>query len=197
MKLTLLLLFLSIGISAQVGQRTTYFGDRSKGEVYPVACGIASSIASENWVVFDSREDAERRGYQFTPCPVDAQTAKIKRVRATRPSASRTHSLTIVTITSEPAKWLGRPVAVTGDLKITDVWKFDDKSYAFRVSDGSHGFYLYMEKTAATPLRDIILKNPGANGVAGDFTVYLDPKGYQKDSDVYGRLVSYNLVGRR
>ena len=81
MKLTLLLLALSIGISAEA-PKTTFFGDRSKGEFYPVACSLASSIASENWIIFDSCDDAERRGFQFAPCPVDPRVAKVKPVKA-------------------------------------------------------------------------------------------------------------------
>lgn len=190
MKPTLLLLALAIGISAQTGPRTTFFGDRSKGEFYPSACGIASAIASENWIVFDSRDDAERRGYQFTPCPVDTRTAKVKKVRGT--VASRPGSLTVVMITTEPARWLGKFVTVSSaDLKIADAWKFDDKTYAFRISDGGSGFYLYMEKQAATPLKDMLSKRSAGDGIAGDFTLYLDPKGYQNGNELYGRLVSY------
>jgi hypothetical protein len=191
MKLTLLFFALTVGISAQVAPRTTFFGDRSKGEFYPVACGVASSIPSENWIVFDSREDAERRGYQFTPCPVDPRLAKDKPART---AANRPTFLRVAVITAEPSKWLGRTVTVqAADLKLTDVWKFDDKTYAFRISDGSSGFYLYMDKQAATPLHDLIVKRSASNGVAGSFTLYLDPKGYQNGSDVYGRLVSYAL----
>src|SRR4051812_30141078 len=187
MKPTLFLLFLAIGVSAQVGPRSTYFGDRSRGEFYPVACNIASEIPSENWIVFDSREDAERRGYQFTSCPVDRQTAKIKRVRATRPNqANPAQPLTMVMITSEPAKWVGRSVTVHAGLKVTDVWKYDDRSYAFRISDGSNGFYVYMEKNAAASLHDLILKRHAAEALSGDFTLYLDPKGYQNGSELYG-----------
>src|SRR6478672_5611138 len=190
MKFTLLLLALTTGISAQVATRTTFFGDRSKGEFYPAACDIASTIPSENWIVFDSREDAERRGYQFTVCPVDPRTAKIKPVKAIKPAPARAGTLRVAMITAEPAKWLGRYVTVqTADLKVTDVWKFDDKTYAFRISDGAAGFYVYMEKRSATPLHDLILKRSAADGVAGDFTLYLDPKGYQNGSEVYGRLV--------
>jgi hypothetical protein len=189
MKLTLLLLALSIGISAQA-PKTTYFGDRSKGEFYPVACGVASSIPSENWIVFDSREDAERRGYQYTVCPVDPRNAKVKTVKA----SNRASSLRVAMITHEPSRWLGKFVTVqTADLKLTDVWKFDDKTFAFRISDGPSGFYLYMDKRAAMPLRDLILKRSAADGIAGSFTLYLDPKGYQNGSEVYGRLVSYNV----
>ena len=191
MKPTFLLLALVIGISAQTGPRTTLFGDRSKGEFYPMACGAATSITSENMIVFDSREDAERQGYQFTPCPVDPKTAKIKKVRAVDPN-SKSGSLRVAMITSEPARWLGRYVTVqAADLKVTDVWKFDDNTYAFRISDGAAGFYLYMNKHAATPLHDMILKRSSADGVEGDFTLYLDPKGYQAGSELYGRLVSY------
>ena len=190
MKITLLLLVLSIGISAQVGPRTTFFGDRSKGEFYPSACGVASTIASENWIVFESREDAERRGYQFTPCPVDPRVAKIKTVKAT----NRPGSLRVAMITAEPTRWIGKFVTVqAADLKLTDAWKFDDKTYAFRISDGSSAFYLYMEKQAATPLHDLIIKSSAGDGVAGSFTLYLDPKAYQNGSELYGRLVSYNL----
>jgi hypothetical protein len=190
MKLTLLLLALSIGISAQA-PKTTFFGDRSKGEFYPVACNAASSIASENWIVFDSRDDAERRGFQFAPCPVDPRVAKVKPVKV---RAATTPFLRVAMITSEPSKWLGRIVTIqSADLKLTDVWKFDDKTYAFRISDGTNGFYLYMEKQAATPLHDLIMKRSAPNAVAGSFTLYLDPKGYQNGTDLYGRLVSYNL----
>ena len=196
MKLTLLLFALTISISAQMAPRTTYFGDRSKGEFYPVACGIASSIPSENWIVFDSREDAERRGYQFTPCPVGPRIAKIKPVKAVdQTPATRASQLTVVMITNEPAKWLGRYVTVqSAGVKVTDAWKFDDKTYAFRISDGTAGFYLYMKKPAAEALRDKIIKS--ADGVSGDFTLYLDPKAYQNGSEIYGRLVSYNLKAR-
>ena len=190
MKLTLLLLVLSIGISAQVAPRTTFFGDRSKGEFYPAACGVASSIPSENWIVFESREDAERRGYQFTPCPVDPRVAKIKTVKAT----NRSGSLRVAMITAEPARWLGKFITVqAAGLTIADIWKFNDKTYTFRISDGAASFLLYMDKQAAAPLHDLILKNAASNGVAGDFTLYLDPKAYQTGSDLYGRLVSYNL----
>jgi hypothetical protein len=195
MRSALLLLALTIGISAQVAPRATYFGDRSKGEFYPVACGAASSIPSENWIVFDSRDDAERRGYQFTPCPIDPRFAKIKPVKAVRLTpANRAAPLRVAMITSEPSKWLGRFVTVrAAALKVTDVWKFDDKTYSFRISDGSTGFYLYMNKQAATPLHDLILKRSAADGIAGDFTLFLDPKAYQNGTDVYGRLVAYSL----
>jgi len=189
MKLTLLLLALTIGISAQA-PKTTFFGDRSKGEFYPAACDAATRIPSENWIVFDSRDDAERRGFQFAPCPVDPRVAKVKPVKA----ANRAGYLRVAMITQEPSKWLGKFVTVqAADLKLTDVWKFDDKTYAFRISDGTTGFYLYMEKQAATPLHDLILKRSAADGVAGSFTLYLDPKSYQNGTDLYGRLVSYNL----
>jgi hypothetical protein len=191
MKFTLLLLALTTGISAQVATRTTYFGDRSKGEFYPLACDIASTIPSENWIVFDSRDDAERRGYQFTVCPVDPRNAKVKHVRAISPAKAA--SLRVAMITAEPTRWLGRFVTVqTADLKVTDAWKFDDKTYAFRISDGAAGFYLYMDKHAPTPAHDLIL-NRSVDGVAGDFTLYLDPIGYQNGSEVYGRLFSYYL----
>jgi hypothetical protein len=194
MKLTLLLLALAISVSAQVAPKTTYFGDRSRGEFYPVGCSSASSIPSENWIVFDSRDDAERKGYQFMPCPVTPRVTKVKKVRAvTQPPASRPTPVTIVMITSEPSKWLGRSVMVrSAALTATDVLKFDDNTYAFRVSDGASGFYVYMNKRAAASLRDLTMKNT-ADGVAGNFTVYLDPKAYQSGSDVYGRLVAYSL----
>ena len=189
MKLTLLLLAITIGISAQA-PRTTFFGDRSKGEFYPAACDAATRIPSENWIVFDSRDDAERRGFQFAPCPVDPRVAKVKPVKP----ANRAGYLRVAMITQEPSKWLGKFVTVqAAGLKLTDVWKFDDKTYAFRISDGATGFYLYMEKQAATPLHDLILKRSAADGVAGSFTLYLDPKSYQNGTDLYGRLVSYNL----
>ena len=195
MKPTLILLALAIGIAAQVQPRTTYFGDRSKGEFYPVACGVDTSISSENWIVFDSREDAERKGYQFTPCPVDPRTAKYKKVKGLgKVPVGTAEPLAVVTITSEPSKWAGKLLMVRGaNLKVTDVWKFDDSTYAFRISDGSVGFDLYMAKRSAAPLRELLLKNPGTDGVVGDFTLYLDPAGYQKGSDIYGRLVSYNI----
>jgi len=195
MKPTLLLLALAVAVSAQVAPRTTYFGDRSKGEFYPLACGVASSIPSENWIVFDSREDAERKGYQFTPCPAGPRVAKVKQVKAVKTyPATRSAPVTVVMITSEPSKWLGRSITVRSvALRNTDVWKFDDKTYAFRVSDGASGFYVYMNKRAATPLRDLILKTSAADGIAGDFTIYLDPKSYQNGSDIYGRLVAYSL----
>lgn len=191
MKLTLVFLALVVGISAQVGApRTTVYGDRSTGEFYPVACGVASTIATENLVVFDSREDAERRGFQFTPCPVDPRTSKDRTVKFNTVQAKPVARLTVAMLTSDPERWLGKYVTVHANVMATDVFAYSDKSSSFRIMDGESGLYVWMDQQAAAPLADIVRKRPEGESVAGSFTIYLDPKSYQHGKELYGRLVA-------
>jgi hypothetical protein len=192
MKLTLVFLALVIGISAQTGQRTTMYGDRSRGEFYPVACGMASTIATENLVVFESREDAERRGFQFTPCPVDPRSAKDKTIKVSKRHAAR-GQLTVVMLTQEPNRWLGRFVTVHANLMSTDVWAHGEKTSSFRIVDGASGLYVWMDQQAAAPLADLVRKVPEGQSVAGSFTIYLDPKNYQNGNEMFARLVSWRV----
>jgi len=175
-----------------------FFGDKSTKSFFPILCTGNVTIASDDWITFETKSDAEKAGYKIAACPVilpvnppidtTPKTSPARRISLKRAVLPR-----IVAITSEPSEWLGKLVTVDADVNITDLWKYDENTYAFRITDGSAGFYLYMEKKSAKPLRDLILRQPAADGVYGQFTFYLDPNGYLLMGDLYGRLVAYSV----
>ncbi len=183
--------------SAELRSTVRFYGDRSKKAFYPMSCPARDSMAVENWITFVTKDDAEKAGYKIADCPPQPippqqnsqqTTPEVKSVPMKRAVLPR-----IIAITSEPGEWLDKLVTVDADVNITDDWKYSEGTYAFRISDGSASFNLYMEKKVASGLRNLILKQPAAEGVHGRFTFYLNPAGYLYSGELYGRLVSYSV----
>ena len=179
------------------GKDIKFFGDKSKRLFYPESCTGNVSIPISDLVTFAANEEPEKLGYKIALCLVTEPTGEQTPTQAARKAKvvpmKRAALPRVIAITSEPGEWLGKLVTVEADVNITDLWKYDGDTYSFRITDGSAGFYLYMEKKAARPLRALILKQPAADGVYGQFTFYLDPTAYLLNGDLYGRLVSYSV----
>jgi hypothetical protein len=190
------LLLLLCGAAA-VSQSPSFYGDRSKSVFYPTTCPGYDSVAPSDWVTFPDRDTAERQGYTLSACPSLASPDKksgIRRVSSVRTVRMRPVSLARVSVmTSAPKEWVDKMITVEANLDLTDQWRFDDKTDAFEITDGSASFFLYMQKGTANPLRELILKQPKGRGVHGEFTFFLDDQDYLASNTVYGRLVRYHI----
>jgi hypothetical protein len=190
------LLLLLCGAAA-VSQSPAFYGDRSKSAFYPSTCPGYDAVAPSDWVTFPDRDTAERQGYTLSPCPALASPAKKPGMRPV--SSVRTVSMKpvglsrVVAMTSAPKEWLAKLVTVEANIDLTDRWRFDDKTQAFEINDGSGSFYLYMATGTASPLRELILKRPKGTALRGQFTFFLDDQDYMASSTVYGRLVRYHI----
>ena len=175
------------------GSSVQFFGDRSRKEFYAAPCPTAASLSSQDWIVFENRHEAEKQGYKISPCPIVPQPVARMAPKGRSVPMKRVPLPRVIAITSEPSEWLGKLVTVEADVHITDSWGYDENTYSFRITDGSAGFYLYMEKKSAQALRQLILKQPAADGVYGQFTFFLNPVAYLRRGELYGRLVSYRV----
>jgi hypothetical protein len=189
---------------AHISGTVSYLGDKELGQIYAIDCWYGSMIPERNWITFATKEEAEQHGYKLLPCPpmpppkepkasndqgvVRTKTGVIKFTHANLPR--------LIAITSEPKEWLGKIMTIEADVNISETFKFDENTYGFRLTDGSAVMNVYMEKSAARPLRNLILAQPAARGVHGQFTFFMDPNGYLILKEVFGKLVSYRVTAQ-
>nr|AUN37272.1 hypothetical protein [uncultured bacterium] len=129
----------------------------------------------------------EAKKYEFT---ISTICKMIPKGKAEKPAYAMLHSL--IELKSEPRDYLGKVLAVKAGISITEDFKNSDKDYSFRLDDGTAVLFVYMDKAGAgQQLRNLLIAGSEKRGT---FVFFLDPGGYIYLGEIYGKLVSYQVI---
>jgi hypothetical protein len=193
--------------------RIEFFGDSETKLFYPLQCAENMNIKDKNRIAFQSKVDAETKGYKLSDkCSQDttqgtsADSLPTSSGKSSKQSNSNKSSATklkkaakaynLLQVLTYPEIWTDRKIIIKGEIRLDslpDPEEFNNRTFqAFILRDNSQSITLIASESPGTKkLRDIIISNDG-NWVEGTFTFILFSKTYRGIGRI-GRLESYSV----